>query len=209
MIYKVQEGEVEANAAIAKDCAALGYHIESPWDLVGDYPKHELTRPLAEIFAKHLMLPHPPRVLEGLMFAGSWGETKDLFLEPVLAILRKNGNEDLGQMAVHALFKMVESSDVDLLRDLFMDRTIGKSRALIVGGYAKLAKKRAIETLRTFVSDPVVRSEVLKALSKLGDQSARNDLHELLKHPDSHHRKIARDALARLDKKAQKTKKLN
>jgi HEAT repeats len=209
MIYQVQEGEIEANKAIAKDCAALGYHIESPWDLVGNQPKYEWTRPMAEIFAKHLRLPHPPRVLEGLMFAGSWLETKDLFFEPILAILRKNGNNYLGQSAVNALFKMVENSDVDLLRDLFMNKAIGESRALIVEGYAKLAKKGAIETLRAYVSDPVVRSEALKALSQLGDQSIRGELHELLKHTDSYHRKIARDALARLDRKAEKTKKLN
>jgi HEAT repeat protein len=209
MIYSIHESEIEANAAIAKDCAALGYHIESPWDLVGNYPKHELTRPLAEIFARHVKLPYPSRVLEGLMFAGAWLETKDLFFEPVLAILRKNGNENLGQMAVHALFNMIEDSDVDLLRDLFIDRSIGKSRALLVDGYAKLAKKNAIETLRTFVPDPIVRLEVLKALSRLGDQSIRNDLLQLLEHPDSEHRKIARNALAILDKKAQKIKKLN
>ena len=143
------------------------------------------------------------------MFAGSWLETKDLFFEPVLTILRKNGDNFLGQSAVHALLKMIEHSDVNLLHDLITDKTIGVIRSLLIEGYAKLAKKEAIVPLRRNVSDPVVRVQVLKALSKLGDQTIRGELGELLKHSGSEFRKIARDGLARLDKKAEKTKKLN
>jgi hypothetical protein len=209
MTYRPQEGEAVANAAIAKDCAALGYQIESPWDYVGSHNKYPWTREVAEIFARHLRLPHPPRVLEGLMFAGSWLETKDLFFEPVLTILRVNGDNHLGQSAVHALLKMIERSDVDLLRDLIVDKTLGASRSLLIEGYAKLAKKKALGILRENISDPVVGAEALKELSKLGDQSVRDELQELLKHSNSEFRKIARDGLARLDKKLKKAKKLN
>jgi hypothetical protein len=209
MTYRLQEGEIEANAAIARDCASLGYQIESPWDYVGSHSKYPWTREIAEVFARHLRRPYPPRVLEGLMLAGSWLETKDLFFEPVLTILRRNGDTSLGQIAVHALLKMIEHSDVNLLHDLITDKTIGDSRSLLIEGYAKLAKKEAIVPLRTNVSDPVVRVQVLKALSKLGDQTIRDELRELLRHSKSEFRKIARDGLARLDKKAKKTKKLN
>jgi hypothetical protein len=209
MTYRRQEGEIAANAAIAEDCAALGYQIESPWDYVGSQSKYPWTREVAEVFARHLRLAYPPRVLEGLMFAGSWLETKDLFFEPVLTILRKNGDNHLGQSAVHALLKMIQRSDVDLLRDLIMDKTLGVSRSLLVEGYAKLAKKEAIGTLRANISDPVVRVEALKELSKLGDQAIRSELQELLKHSHSEFRKIARDGLSRLDEKLEKAKKLN
>jgi hypothetical protein len=209
MTYRITEAEIRANAEIAKDCATQGYVIESPWDLVGNHSDHRWTRELAEIFARHLWKPHPDRVLEGLMFAGAWLETKDLFLAPVVAILRKHGDSFLGQSAANALLTMADKSDTELFKDLIMDKSVGVSRSLLIDGYAKLAKKDAIPALRANVTDPIVRSYVLKNLSKLGDQTIRGDLIELAKHPDAYHRKIARDSLARLDKKASKAKTLN
>jgi HEAT repeat protein len=196
--------EEKANAEIAKDCAAIGIKIDSPWDFVGDKNGDLWNYGVAAIFARHIEKSHPPIVIEGLMFAGSWLETKDLFLDPVLAILRRDGQNFLGQAAANALLKMMEPGDEELMKSLILDKPIGESRALLIAGYAKLAKKDAIGPLRTLIHDDDVRNEVLKALPKLGDQTVRDELIAMTKHGDSYVRKIGRDGLVRLEKSIQK-----
>jgi hypothetical protein len=207
MRYRNENEEKRADYAISKDCAAIGIKIESAWDLVGSKGDHLWSREIAEVFAKHVIKPYPPIVIEGLIFAGAWLETKDLFFNPVLKILRANGTNSLGQSAANALLKMIEPHDESVLREQILDQSVGVSRNLLIAGYAKLAKKNAIETLQKILNDEEVRLEALKSLSMLGDQSIRPKLQLILKHSDSYFRKIARDALVRLDKKAAKTTK--
>ena len=207
--FRDEIAEKRANEAISKDCTEIGVKIDSPWDLVGKNGDDLWSMEIAKIFARHLHKPYPPFVLEGLILAGCCLETRDIFLEPVLKIIKENGNNYLGQIATNGLLRMAIASDEIFIRDLILDKSIGVSRSLMVEGYAKLAKQRAVIPLRTLVSDPEVRSNVLKALSKLGDQSIRGELQILATHEDSYHRKIARDALARLDKKASKGKSKN
>jgi hypothetical protein len=204
-IIRDHEAEAKANAEIARDCHALGYDILSPWDMVGQYhAKYELTLEIAEVFAKHLAKSHPHMVLQGLMSAGAWYTTRNLFMPPVLKILREKGDSYLGQGAANALLRMADYSDANLFAELIADKLVGGSRSLLIEGYAKLAKQKAIPLLRASTFDPVLRSEALKALSKLGDQTMRGELEKLAQHPDSYHRKIARDGLKRLDKKLEK-----
>lgn len=200
--------EERSNAEIARDCAAVGVKIESPWDFTGGRNGDLWSDAVAEIFARHLSRLHPPAVLEGLMFAGSWLETKDLFLPPVLDILRKNGKNFLGQAAANALLKMMEPGDEELMKALILDRTIGTSRSLLIAGFAKLAKQGALHPLRSVLDDDDVRVEALKALAKLGDQTIRGELTALANHNDGYFRKIGRDGLKRLDKKVSRLKRL-
>lgn len=199
--------EEKSYAEIARDCAAIGIEINSPWDFVGGKNGDRWNHGVAVIFARHLEKPHLPMALEGLMFAGAWLETKDLFLDPVLAILRSDGQNFLGQAAANALLKMMQPGDEDLMKSLILDKSIGTSRALLIAGYAKLAKKDAVGPLRTLILDEDVRNEVLKVLPKLGDQTVKDELIVMTKHSDSYVRKIGLDGLARLEKSLQEKSK--
>lgn len=195
------EAEERANAEIARDCANIGVKIESPWDFTGGKNGALWSDAVAEVFARHLSRPHPRVVLEGLMFAGSWLETKDMFLVPVLRILRENGKNFLGQAAANALLRMMQPGDEALMESLILDQAVGSSRALLVPGFAKRARKTAIHPLRSLVKDKDVRNVVLKELAKLGDQTVRGELVEAATHSDPYVRKIGRDGIARLDKR--------
>ena len=211
MTYRDSEEEIRANAIISKDCARIGIYIESPWDLVGSHSKYEMTEGLAAIFAKHLTQPYPNKVVEGLMFAAARPETRQLLFEPVLSVLKKEGDSYLGQHAVHALTKMLIPTDSRLLQNLVLDETLRDSRGLLMEPYAKLAKKAAIPTLHKAFRDgnDFLKVESLRQLSKLGDQTIKDDLELLAKHPRSEYRKVARDGLLRLEREASRTRRLN
>lgn len=200
------KAEEQANSEIARDLANVGVTAGSPWDLVGSGGDKPWSTEAAQVLANHLTKPHPQFVLQGIILAGCWLETRNLFFDTVVRILRENGCSILGQVAANGLLRMAKKDDAEIMRSLIMDKSVGESRGLLIEGYGRFAKQGAIPTLRANIHDPDVRSEVLKALSKLGDQSIRGELLELCKHPDSFHRKIARDALARLDNKATKSK---
>jgi hypothetical protein len=203
-IVRDHAAEAIADAQIAKDCAAIGVTISGPWDFVGERNDHLWSMEVAEILAEHLQKELPSYTLMGIMLAGSWLETRHLFLDPVLKILRENGNNMLGQIAANALLQMADKRDADVFRTLIIDKEVGVSRALLIEGFAKLAKQHGIDVLRNLVGDRQVRTDVLKALSKLGDQSIADELRLLAQHTESYHRKIGREGLARLEKKQRK-----
>ncbi len=185
---------------IVAKCKKLGVNVPRLGCFMDERKKYPITDAIAELFADELGKEHDRHLLAVIMQVGITPKHRDVFLEPISSILRKSGNSLGKDRAINALTKIALPQDAPLVADLLQNQEIGDERSLLIPTYVRLAKKAAIPVLRKIANDPHTRSVALHHLSILGDTTIENELKELAKHPDSWHRKIARDALKRVEK---------
>jgi hypothetical protein len=185
---------------IVKKCKKLGVNVPHLGYFMDKREKYPVTDAIAKLFAEELGKDHDWNLLAVIMQVGVSFQHRDVMLEPVVKVLHKKGAELARDGAINALDKIALPKDAPLIADLLQDKEIGDERMLLVPIYARIAKKAAIPVLRKIVDDPHTRSIALHHLSILGDTTIENELRELIKHPDSWHRKLARDALKRVEK---------
>jgi hypothetical protein len=181
-------------------CKLLGSKINRLWDYVRNNKPIQISENVVRYLANELDNIQDKSVWATAMQAIARPEYREIVLLPISRNLRREGQTVWGQRAANDLAKIIQPQDIELIVNLLRDRSITDARALLVSQYARIAKKSAIPVLRSLVDDPETRTEALKSLSKLGDITIEYELLELAKHPDSYHRKIAREALARVEK---------
>lgn len=184
---------------IAK-CKALGVEVWRLYDFVESPGTHVMTEDIAVLLSKEVGKVTDKSIQSTIVKALRHSVFPAVALQAALDILHRERGEPFGQMAANSVDRLVTPKDTKLVAQLLLDPKLGASRSLLVPAYARIAKKSGIDVLRKLVSDAETRSEALKELSILGDTSIEPELRELAKHPDAYHRKIARDALARVEK---------
>jgi hypothetical protein len=190
----------EEELDIIEKCHKLGVKVPRLGSFMDQSKKYPITDEIAKLFAEELGKNHDWHLLAVIMQVGVTSKYRDIMLEPVVKVLRRKGVELARDGAINALDKLAVLQDAPLIADLLRDKNIGEDRILLVPIYARLAKKAAIPVLRKAVDDPDTMTYALHHLSILGDTSIENELLDLAKHPDAWRRKIARDALKRVEK---------
>jgi HEAT repeat protein len=189
---------------IAK-CKEMGVDVWRLCEFVESPEKHAMTEDIAVLLARELGHVSDKSIQSTIVGALQHSAFPGIALQAALEILHKEGGAPFGQMAANSINRLVTSKDAALLAELILDPKLGASRSLLVPTYARIARKSGIDVLRKLVDDLETRSDALKHLSILGDTSIEPELRELAKHSDSYHRKIARDALARVERNRLKT----
>jgi hypothetical protein len=196
----------DENVLVAK-CQKLGAPISRLDDfrMFNEYRSHPdklvpMSVAIASMLANELANLKFANVRHIVMHVIAQPEFRKEVLQPIVEELLRDGKDYHGQPAANALDKIVIPDDSGVIAELLLNKEIGDARALLVSTYARIAKKSGIPVLRKIVDDAVTRSEALRCLSILGDITIEPNLLELAKHPDSYHRKIARDALKRVER---------
>jgi hypothetical protein len=190
----------KAELEIIEKCHKLGVKVPQLGSFMDQRKKYPVTDGIAKLFAEELGKKHDWHLLAVIMQVGVTPKHRDIMLMPIVNVLRKAEKSLLNDTAINALGDIVLPRDAPIVADLLRDKNIGEDRILLVPIYARLAKKAAIPVLRKAVDDPDTMTYALHHLSILGDTSIENELLGLAKHPDAWRRKIARDALKRVEK---------
>jgi hypothetical protein len=189
---------------IIERCREHGVIVPYIYVFAENKKQFKLTEEIAKILADEIGKNHDQHLLMMLMMAAAAPAFRSIVLDPIAKVIRREGENGVGQCAVNALDKVVSQEDIALVESLLRDKAVEGSRSLLVPIYARIAKKAAIPVLRLIMNDPDVHSYALKHLSILGDTTIEPELRALAKHPDSYHRQIARDALKRVERNKQK-----
>jgi hypothetical protein len=185
---------------IVKKCEQLGVKVNYIYDFVQNRKKYVVNEKIAELFANELRKAHDKSLLSILMSAGALSAFREIMLPPIVTILRREGIKHLGQVAANELVRIAQKQDSELLASLLLDKNVGGTRTLLMRTYARIAKKTAIPVLKRLVDDPETYIYALHHLSILGDITIDHHLKKLSENPDGEFRKIARDALKRVEK---------
>jgi hypothetical protein len=187
---------------IVQECKVLGVQVDRLYDFtpLSYRPHKKMNSAIAKMLAMELERVKSKNLRAVIAGAGQDIEFKEIFFPALIRTIKRDKSDFVVQMAINDLGKIASQNDSVVVADLLLNTEIGGSRSLLIPTYVRIARKSGIPVLRKLVQDPETRSYALKELAKLGDATIEADLRELLKHPDSYHRKIARDALKRVEK---------
>jgi hypothetical protein len=153
-----------AEAPLVDDLARAGFAVDSAWDLVNTSDPYPEALP---ILLRHLQLPYPDRVREGIAralavrgdAAFAWDTLVDLYRDEPAGTDAKDG------LAV-ALAAGGSTAVLDDLIELLADPRHGQSRILLIKGISRSRSDKARKTLARLVHDPVVGTEVQRLLKR-------------------------------------------
>lgn len=181
------------------ECAAIGWVLNSPWDIVS---ARRLDERLLPILAKHLPRDYPIPKIEGIILALGHKEARPHALNLVRDILKREArspNPRLPTAAANTLLDMATKADVAYFEDVLTDEAYDDYRVFFVRPYARFAKERAIPLLRRLLQQGLFLEEVVNELGKLRDVGSRPEIAALTADQRAHVRRAARKALERLD----------
>ena len=154
----------EAEAPLIDDLARAGFAVDSAWDLVNRSEPYPEALP---ILLRHLQLPYPDRVREGIAralavrgdAAFAWETLVELYQDEPPETDAKDG------LAV-ALAAGATTAVLDDLVELVADPRHGQSRILLIKGISRSRSDKAHEALARLAHDPVVGTEVQRLLKR-------------------------------------------
>jgi hypothetical protein len=150
----------EEEKTLVSDLKTLGVLVNSVWDLVNTSDQYPVAIPM---LTRHLSMPYSQRTKEGIARALTvpYGGSETL-RAVVKEFNRQNANSETSLKWVlgNAIGTIATPADADMLIQLVMDRSNGKSRAMIVLALPRVVRDRA--RLR----------DVLRELERDGDVSA-------------------------------------
>jgi hypothetical protein len=205
--YKDYPPASQGELDIIEKCLALGTKLQRLDDFMHPRGKIPMNENIAKLFAAELEAPHDDHLHAIILQVGVVPEFRDIYLGPVVNLLKKKKNSVFTGRAINALMRIVTPQDAPLVAELLLDKDL-RDRGLLIPTYARLAKKSAIPVLRKLVGHADTSTYALHHLSILGDVSIENELLELNKHADAWRRKIARDGLKRIEKNRSQSKAL-
>lgn len=196
---------------LVEKCKELGVVVESLYDFVPLSYRENIkpTKAIVDMLLAEVDHVTAENMKAVIYSAVSVPEFHDAVMPVLVRTAMQDNDSPLKQPIFNDIEKIALESDSEAIGKLLLDNRVGSARSLLVPTYARIARKSGIPVLRKAVGDPVIRSQALKHLSILGDVSIEPELQDLAKHPDSFHRKIARDALKRIEKLKQKSDRRN
>lgn len=153
----------EAEIPLLADLETTGTKVASIWDLVNTSAKYEKAIP---VLLKHLLLPYPDRVREGIARALAVPEAR--FAWPTLLAeyrkVRVGGVEGI-RLGVKdglaaAIAVTATESVLEELIALAKDRSHGSSRLLLLSPLRKSKNQLAKQALRELATDPDLSKEI-------------------------------------------------
>jgi hypothetical protein len=152
-----------AEAPLVEELLAADCQVQSVWDLVNtrsSYPK------VVPILLRHVSLPYPPAILEGISRAlavpeaiAGWEDLKRLY--------RQEQVERVKDGLAVAIAGAADASAIADVVELARDRTHGPSRLLLLSALERSADPRARAALLDLATDPDLTKEVRVILKRI------------------------------------------
>jgi hypothetical protein len=147
---------------IIEDLARNGLVVDTIWG------RHSLVdRAVADILAKHLILPYHDRIIEGVARALSTPKARHLW--PLLVQQYRNAPEGIGVDGLHlgakeglaqALSGTATPLVFDELIDLIKDNKNGPTRCILVSRLTRSRDPKIISAIMEFKNDPQLSKEI-------------------------------------------------
>jgi HEAT repeat protein len=197
---KKQRPVVNENARefefVVQELRGAGVKVDSIEALKRDLPLWRKAIPTLERCLDQVT---SPRVKEAVVRLLSVPFAKGV--EPLLLrILRTGEDESLRWAAGNGLEVLASEKIADELVVIALDRSLGRSRQMVVRALGKLKDPRALSTGVACLSDEDVILHALSALAQMKNPQAIPSVQPLLKHSRAEVRKAARKTLERLGK---------
>jgi hypothetical protein len=163
-----QEADLRlAQQPLLDELRSVGLAVHSVWDLVNTTNPYPQAIP---ILLKHLQLPYPDRVREGIARALAVPEARSGWQILVDQFQRDEDRSGLGAKAglAAAIAAVADDNVLDDVIELLADPQHGQNRLLLVTAVARSSLPRAREALIALSSDPALADEIHKALRRPG-----------------------------------------
>jgi hypothetical protein len=200
-IANSKEGYCSELDPFLDECGALGWHINSPWDLCT--PGLPVDVRLFPVLTKHVQMGYPDPKREGMLIALERKEAKPFALDTVRKILDEeagNPKSRLRDAAASALVAFATKADIPYFESILSNEKYGDCRLFFVAPYARLAKANAVPLLRQLLDKGELLTEVINELGKLKDLQSRKAIEKHVHSANTDVRRFTRKALERLNK---------
>lgn len=156
-----------AQQPLLDELRSVGLAVQSVWDLVNTATPYPAAVP---ILLRHLQLPYPDRVREGVARALAVPEARSSWNILVEQFRRDEDRAGLGAKAgLAAAIAAVADDDVlDDVIELLTNPQHGQSRLLLVTAVARSSLPRARRVLSALSNDPALADEIQRALRRPG-----------------------------------------
>jgi len=158
-----------AQAPLIADLKAVGYEVESVWDLVNTAMPYPEALP---VLLDHLQRDYPSRVREGIARALA---TRPKFAWDILTRLYRDEPE--GEVKDGIAVALCAAADNEVIGDviaLARDRRHGSSRLLLLRALKRSSDPRAHATLMDLATDPDLKKEIEVILKQLGRRKQKS-----------------------------------
>jgi len=157
----------EEEKPIVADLRLAGLDVQSVWDLVNW--RGQPYDAAIWVLLKHLPIHYSDRLAEGIARALSRPYARAASWEAVLNLFRAEpqipGAGFKAALAL-ALSGMAKSTDIEVLIELFHDRSHGGCRVFFISKIARSKHNEAIPTLARHLDDPSVRNGIEDVLKR-------------------------------------------
>ena len=158
-----EEADAQAEAPLVQELREVGVLIASVWDLVNAGNQFSQSLP---ILLKHLQMPYPVPVLDGIARAIAVPEAK--FAWPVLVrLFRESTARQIKDALAVAISNIADDDVLDELVELASDPEHGESRILLLDALGRLSRSDTRNVLMALGADPELRKEVQRILRRL------------------------------------------
>ena len=180
--------------------AAAGIVVSSVWELVNSAQKYPSAIP---VLIKHLKTPYHPKIREGIVRALTVPEAKPIAAQAIIeAFQHEPDGADIGVKwpLANALTVVADDSVLDDLIALVQDKWHGAARTMLTLALGNTKNPRAVDVLLELLQDDEVVEQALTVLGNLRAQQAKPHIQRLLDHPQPGVRRVAKQALAKIDR---------
>jgi len=156
-----------AQQPLLDELRSVGVAVQSVWELVNTATPYPAAVP---ILLRHLQLPYPDRVREGVARALAVPEARSSWNILVEEFRRDEDRAGLGAKAgLAAAIAAVADDDVlDDVIELLTNPQHGQSRLLLVTAVARSSLPRARQVLSALSNDPALTDEIQRVLRRTG-----------------------------------------
>lgn len=154
---------IEAGGALNAELAAIGFEVQSVWDLVNGPQTHARAIP---VLLTHLRRDYPPEILEGIARALAMPDASFAYSELAEQLLAQPHQSAQVRYAL-ALAVGVATTEATLSRtlDLACDKTLGECRAGFLVGLRRFRDTKEMRArLPDLLEDPILGDEARATL---------------------------------------------
>jgi hypothetical protein len=169
--FLANEQRARDEAPVLADLHAVGVMVHSVWDIVNKKASFPAALP---VLLKHLRLPYPDAVREGLARAMSERAANFAWNDLVaMYAATDNSNVRVKDGLAVALAGAVGPEQLDELVALIRDTRNGASRVLLTIGLRLLSAEKQLKLFEEFSNDPEIAPEANDKVKKLRKRLAR------------------------------------
>jgi len=152
-----------AEAPLIEELRSVGVAVKSAWDLLSTVEPYAKALP---ILLKHLQLPYPDAVREGIARALAVPEAKFAW-EPLIRLYQDEYEARPKRGMAVALAAIADETKIGDLISLVKDQRNGSSRLLLLSALARSSDPRARKTLVELKNDQELKKEIAVILRRI------------------------------------------